>query len=310
MPTLLDIAKMNGSDAEVGIIEETIAAFPEISGGGVPNVGDGRTINGIQYKTLVRTGLPTVNFRGANEGVVPGASQYENRLVECFILNPRFAVDKAVAMAHEDGWQAYMAIEASGQLMGSWVTATKQFYYGANLADGKGYPGLLDMYDAVNMVVDAGGTTDDQASSVWLVKWGPQYVRWVFGRDSALRLDEEVREETKTDGNGGEYTALVQEGISWMGVQCVNKHAVCRIKKLTKDNGKGLTDDLIYEALAKFPTGIRPDCIFMSRRSLHQLRNSRTATNATGAPAPIPTEVEGIPILATDAIRDDEKLAW
>ena len=83
---------------------------------------------------------------------------------------------------------------------------------------------------------------------------------------------------------------------------------MCRIKKLTADSGKGLTDALIYSALAKFPTGVRPDVMFCSRRSLHQLRNSRTATNQTGAPAPIPTEVEGIPIVPTDSLSDIEAL--
>lgn len=316
MPTLLDIAKMNGSDAEVGIIEETVTAFPEISGFDfmtqrqVPMVGDGRTIKGTQYKTLVRTGLPTVNFRGANEGVVAGSSTWENRLVETFILNPRFKADKAVAMAHEDGWAAYLALEASGQVMGSWVTAARQFYYGAaNGGHAKGHPGLIDAYDAANMVVDAGGTSAGTGSSVWLVKWGPQHVRWVFGMESALKLDDEVREESVSDGNGGEYTALLQEGLCWMGVQVINTQSLVRIKKLTAEAGKQLTDDLIYEAIGKFPTGIRPDCMFMSRRSLMQLRNSRTATTPTGASAPIPTEVEGIPILPSDAILNTENLA-
>jgi len=39
---------------------------------------------------------------------------------------------------------------------------------------------------------------------------------------------------------------------------------------------------------------------------LKQLRDSRTATNVTGAPAPRPTEVEGIPIIVTDAIVNTE----
>jgi hypothetical protein len=46
----------------------------------------------------------------------------------------------------------------------------------------------------------------------------------------------------------------------------------------------------------------------MSRRSLFQLQSSRTATNATGAPAPIPVESHNIPIAVTDSIVDTEKL--
>jgi hypothetical protein len=48
--------------------------------------------------------------------------------------------------------------------------------------------------------------------------------------------------------------------------------------------------------------------MFMTRRSRGQLRNSRTATNATGAPAPMPTEVGGVPIEVTDSLSNVEAL--
>ena len=44
----------------------------------------------------------------------------------------------------------------------------------------------------------------------------------------------------------------------------------------------------------------------MNGRSREQLRNSRTATNANGTPAPLPTEWEGIPIIRTASITNDE----
>jgi hypothetical protein len=46
----------------------------------------------------------------------------------------------------------------------------------------------------------------------------------------------------------------------------------------------------------------------MTKRSQEQLRASRTATNATGAPAPIPTDAFGIPIGVTDGILNTEAL--
>ena len=46
----------------------------------------------------------------------------------------------------------------------------------------------------------------------------------------------------------------------------------------------------------------------MNRRSLRQLQNSRTATNPTGAPAPIPDSAFGVPIIVTDAIVSTEAL--
>jgi hypothetical protein len=85
-------------------------------------------------------------------------------------------------------------------------------------------------------------------------------------------------------------------------------NSICRIKKLTADSGNGLTDDLIAQALEKFPAGVRPDVMFMSKRSRRQLQNSRTAVNATGAPAPFPVESHGVPIVVTSALSNVEAL--
>lgn len=303
--TLLDIAKANGSDAAVGLIEEVLTAAPEVQ------FGAARTIKGLSYKTLVRTGLPSAGFRNANEGMTPTKSTWENRVIECFTLNPRWECDKAVADRHEDGAQAFIALEADGITRASMITLGRQFYYGTNTTfggDAKGFPGLLAAYDSTNMVVDAGGTTDNTASSVWAAMFGPKAVQWVYGADGLLNVSD-VSEERVTDSLNQPYTAYCQEMLAYPGLQVASKYSVARIKKLTADSGKGLTDSLIAQLISKFPVGFKPDYLFMSRRSLMQLQASRTATTVTGAPAPFPTESHGVPIQVTDSIVDTETLA-
>lgn len=303
-PTLLDIAKANGSDAVAGLIEEATKAHPELT------LGEARTIRGLNYKTLVRTGNPSVSFRNANEGVTATKGTYENRLVETYILNPRFEADKAVADKYEDGWQAYLSLEALGIMEAAMALLGKQFYYGANTTyggDAKGFPGLIDAHDSTNMVVDAGGTTANTGTSVWAVKFGPKDVIWVYGNDGALEL-EDVRTETLYDSNSAPFTGYVQELLAYPGLQVGSLRSVGRIKKATEDAGKGVTDDLIAKLLEKFEVGIVPDVLLMNRRSLRQLRASRTATNSTGAPAPFPTEAFGIPIALSDSIASTEAL--
>ena len=87
--TLLDIAKLNGSDAVVGLIEEVITAAPEFS------VLPARTIRGTSYKTVSRTSYPAVGFREANGAATAGQSAFTNKMVECFILSALVTVDKA-----------------------------------------------------------------------------------------------------------------------------------------------------------------------------------------------------------------------
>lgn len=302
-PTLLDIALINGADQVVGLIEETIKAVPEI------NRGAARTIKGINYKTLVRTALPTVPFRQANQGTAASKSTFENRLYECYMMNPQWNVDKMVADADENGADHLIALEAQGMMESSFQTLGKQFYYGTGTnGDANGFPGLLAALDTTNMVVDAAGTTDNVASSCWAVRFGPRDVEWLWGENGQLAL-QPLRIQTLFDSNNNPYDAYIQSICARPGLQVARKFSVGRIKKLTTDSGKGLTDALISQLLSKFKVGLPPDFLFMSRRSLQQLQSSRTATNPTGAPAAIPQESFGIPILVTESIVDTETLA-
>ncbi len=320
-PTLLDIAAQTNADT-VPLIDETTLAHPEISGkhpetgAQVGNVGAAMTIATLDYRTLVRTGLGNSggSFRDANAGTAAHKHKYENRLVSTFILHPRFEVDKAVADRHPKGWQYFLSQEAVGTLEGEMQALGKQFYYGATSGypgNTKGFPGLLQGYDSTNMVVDATGTTDDTATSVWLVKFGERDVQWVWGQDGSLELSD-VRVESIIDplDSTKKFDGYVQTMNAYPGLQIGSLRSVVRIKKITEDSGKGLTDDLIAKAIEKFPVGVTPDCIFMNRRSRRQLQDSRTATNTTGAPAPFPMESFGIPILPTDSLVNTEKLAW
>lgn len=300
VPTLLDIARANGSDAVVGLIEETSRAVPEIT------MGAARTIRGINYKTLVRTGLPTVGFRNANEGAANSKGVYENRMFETHILNPRWTCDKAVADTYEDGAAAYIAMEASGIMEAAMQWLGAQFYYGTS-NDAKGFPGLIAAYDSTNMEVDATGTTSSTGSSCWGVRFGVKDVQWIYGQNGSLALSD-VETHPVSDGTNY-YTAYIQEILAHVGLQVGSLRSIGRIKNLTADSGKGLTDARIASLLTKFAVGFPPDVLLCSRRSLEQLRASRTATNATGAPAPTPTEAFGIPIVATDSILNTEAIA-
>jgi len=301
MPTLLDIAKANGSDAVAGLIEEVLTYSPEV------RMGAARTIRGINYKTLVRTSLPGVSFRNANEGTAATKSNFENRLIECFTLNPRWECDKAVADRHEDGAQAFIALEASGMMQAAMNALGSQFYYGTG-SDAKGFPGLIAAHDSTNMVVDAGGTTASTGSSVWAVKWGAQDVQWVYGQGGSLAMSD-LSEQRILDSSNNPYTAYCQELLAYPGLQVGSIYSVGRIKKLTADSGKGLTDSLIAQLLERFPVGRMPDMLLMNRRSHRQLQSSRTATNPTGAPAPFPSESHGVPIVVTDSITSTESLS-
>jgi hypothetical protein len=307
--TLLDLAKLNGADPVVGLIEEVATASPEVVT--IP----ARTIRGTSYKTVVRNSRPTVAFRSANEGTAATKSNFTERLVEAFILSARIEVDKAVARGYEDGPEALQAIEGAGVMRAALSTVGSQTIYGRS-AGAKGFIGLQEFIATFGdeLVVDAGGTTSATGSSVYAIKAGAQGVQYVYGNGTSFDLSP-FREGDATDASGNRFAAYIADLTAWVGLQCVNKYAIGRLKDCTADSGKGVTDAKIAELLSKFPVGERPTHLLMSRRSAFQLQTSRTMTASTkqeaftGILPGVPTESFGIPIIITDSIADNEALS-
>lgn len=307
VPTLLDVAKLNGITDQLGMIDETVKVMPEINL--VPSVPMKGMV--VTSAVLVGLGLTTGSFRDANNGTDPIKPTYENRVVECKICTPRMEVDQAVAGAYDQGPQAFLAMQAKAALAGELQGICKQFYYGAG-NNASGFPGLIQYYDATNKVVDAGGSTADTGSSIWLVKFGEGGMVWRWGQNGEFKI-KPWREESITGTNGKKLDGWVSGMLAYPALQMTTQLNVVRIKKLTADSGKGATDALINTALTKFQNGQSPDVIFMNLRSLGQLQASRTATSPTGSPAPFPTSFQGvagqnIPIAVTDAISSTESL--
>jgi hypothetical protein len=299
-PNLTDIARANGSDDVAGLIDEASSAHPEIS------LGYSRSISGVNYKTLVRTGVPSVSFRNANEGTATTKGTYENRLFETFIMDPEWVCDQAVGDGHEDGAAAYIALEASAILEGTMQSLATQFYYGRD-SDAKGFPGLVSAYDSTNMVVDAGGTTASINTSVWAVRFGPKDIGWVWGNGGTLDVSEATLERV-LDGSDNPYWAYCQHLTAYPGLQVCSTHSCARVHSINgTDSNADLTDEDLANLLSTFPAGFPPSMLLMNRTALGQLRSNRTATNPTGAPAPFPSEAFGVPILITEAITDTEE---
>lgn len=305
--TAVELAKLNSADDFTGLIEENQNVAPEL------NLLPAFTIKGTSFTTLLRKTVPSGAFKKRGAGVALGTTSFEPALVQCFPYeNPlRETVD--VAAAYRRGQAAFLALVGSGAVKGAFELIGKALYYGARSYGGgtDAHPGLLDMYDATNMVVDAGGTTASTGSSAWFLKFGNAEdgnISYVFGNDRVLTLGEWFK-QLATISTGKEAMCHVNSLAGDIGVQLTNVKAACRIKKLTEDAGKGMTDALAYSALSKMPANMMPDVALMTRRSVGQLRVSRAAV--TGIPADNvawPTTVAGVRIVETDSILNTEAL--
>lgn len=305
--TLAHLVKINDMNARDDGCSDLLDRAPLIR-----SLAADEASNGTEHKYLKETSAPVVGFRAVNDGRDNSKSDDTLVTITLQILDATCTVDTMLAQGYGRGVEAYLDREIGRHIKAGFFHAEKQLIYGtANEADG--FVGLAEATTldglADPMVVDAGGTTAGTGSSVFLIRTNDDGTdtMMIAGNEGMI----EVMETTivRVDGSAaGTFPAYYTPTQGWLGLQYGSIHSIGRIANLTEDAGKGLTDDLIYEALSRFPSDRMPNRIAMNRRSLEQLRKSRTATNQTGSPAPRPTEVDGIQIISTDAIVSTETL--
>lgn len=267
--------------------------------------------NGTEHKYTKETGAPVVGFRAANAGRDMDHSVDTLVTLSLKILDWTWVVDKAVADAWQKGREMFIGREGLRHLRAALKKFESQIIYGDQApGDTAGFAGMVDSstVDAVadDRVVNAGGDTADSCSSVWMVRIGEDDIAGVYKGDGVAEVGETVVVERVVNPGTDNKTfpAYYTPGCSWVGVQVGGINSMARIANLDFDHP--LTDDLLSQLLEVFPEDREPTHIVMNRHSRGQLQRSRTATNATGAEAPRPTDYEGIPIISTSSVLSTE----
>lgn len=301
--TTAEVAKFNDSDLDIGIINDLLDDAPLL------RVLAARSINGVTYDYLKKTGAPSVGFRAANDGRENDKTDHTKVTVNLGILDASFLMDFAVAQADERGSSAMLAYEAVSHLRAAFAAAEDQLINNTDSTNGfEGLAGHAQLNAAADaMVIDAGGTTANTGSSVYAIRTGLEDCHVVWGEGGVISIGETTVQRAAGSSTGffpGYFTPIT----AWMGLQVGSAYSVARLASLTADAGADCDDDKLAQILELFPASRGPDYFVMNRRSLRQLQASRTATNATGAPAPFPTEAFGVPIVVTDQISSTEAL--
>jgi hypothetical protein len=264
--------------------------------------------NGVVHKQSVLSQLPVTGFRSENGGRDFDHSVDRIDTVDLKILDWSWAVDKAVADSSRlaGGREQYIAREGLRHVQSAMFNLENQWINGTGF-NAAGFNGLADSSNlgsiSDDMVVDAGGSAVGATSSVYMIRRNSAECGMVYKGDGAVELGETVVQNF-IDGSGKNYPAYYTPACGWFAGFFGSLFSVVRIVNLDASNG--LTDDLIYQALERFPAGHSPDMCIMNRKSQFDLRASRTATNATGAPAPLVDNVAGVPVITTDAITHAE----
>jgi len=272
---------------------------------GVLPIGD--TSDGSEtHKYNVYTGEPVVGFRALNAGRDYDHSIDTVNTVACKILDFSWRVDYAAANAWRQGAEDLIAREGARHLAAALFALEKQCIYGTvSPGDSAGFSGFLNNTNldalADDMCISAGGSTVSEQSSVYGFLTGFNDCRLVTPMDQGVTLGETI----VTEANDTNHPVYYTPASLYIGFQMGGKYSVGRLSNVsTTTDSKPLSDDLMSDLLELFP--VDPHHWLMNRKRRKDLQSGRTATNATGAEAPRPTEYEGIPITVTEAITNTE----
>jgi hypothetical protein len=317
--TSLDILKINNSEEIIGAIDDSIKTVPELQ------YFEASPVIRNAYKTLVITALPQVKFRAPGTFTPQKAAVLAMRDVQCAHLDASWSIDDALATQSDWGKEMAFAIETITHMRAAFFTLARQIWYGTNAigGDATGFPGLYQLIGGTapnnsnaDLHLDAGGkaaydlaveneeTPVGGLTSVFAVTTGLDGIQLAWGSEGKITEGEIVKQQV-TNAAGDKAWYDCQQIECWAGLQVTSEFAFGRIHGINAENP--LTDDLLYDLLSRFPTGKEPSALFMNRKALEQLRRSRTAVNATGAPAPRPEDVAGVKIYVTDAILGNEE---
>lgn len=300
--TLLDLAARNQDSGIVPLIEKDIVIAPEV--GKFPAM----MIDGVSYDCVVRESLPTSSYVKPGNGIDTSRSRYSKKTVELKYRDGQMQVYESHYLADKRGGEVLLADEMDGMIKAALRALGRQLIYGSKTGGNtNGFPGAVEVVDN-QLVVDAGGTTDDVASSVYAFKLGEDMCKIIGGNNRLLSPGGEWVKQQVLGADSKPTMAYVNNLSGWEGMQWVNPYCVGRIKKITTDSGKTMKDDWGYDLLEKFAAvlGEAPDFFLMTPRSAGQLRKSRITANV--ATPEWPTEIAGIPILQTNSILNTEKL--
>lgn len=264
--------------------------------------------NGEYHKWTAYDTPPTVGFRSVNAGLENTKSDDTIVSTTLKLLDGSFLVDSAVADAYTKGGRdAYIRKEAKRHLGAALFALEGQFLYGTGELSA-GFGGIAEqLADLGTRCLSAGGSTANEQTSVYFVNTGEDRISALYKSDQ-IQIGESVTQMVK-DADGKNYTGLWTPMQGWYGLQIGSLECIARLANIHPTDNSGanaLNDDMIFDALSVFRGKYRPDFMVMSRAALNMLRKSRTATNGSGSPAPVPTEVDGVPIVVSEKVSNTE----
>ena len=308
MATLRELVTGRGYDASQGIIDEVSNYVPEI------NTLDSILIPGTTFQSVSLVSDPTTGFRTVGNGIDASDEGYALKDFALGILAGLCQRDKAAVDADIRGREKTLRAAAVSLVRSGMKTLGGKVWYGVK-AGAEKFNGCAALCPDA-MVVNAGGSTANQMASVYALGIGEEKCHLVFNENAPLLTQNELLWEkgVMIGANEKSVPCYWTDLTGWSGFACRNANSIARIANL--DNSThSLTDNMLAELVSIYAEkndGLMPSALFMTFKQRLALQKSRGTTVRTGArssiesTAAVPTDYEGIPIIATPNLINTE----
>lgn len=222
------------------------------------------------HKGKLITSLPTVYFRRLYQGITPSKAGIATVTENTRQIAAEWGVDIDELKLYEGKeqnafrmQQGELFIEAMKQ------KAVQQMIYGDQGSDADQINGLVSHYPTSSSpnVIDGGGTSDGDQTSIWGVVWGDMEFHGIFPKNIPMGIrHEDLGKYRAEDSDGKKYTAVGDEWKWDLGFFLADWRSVVRICNLDITN-IAITDTtdanyvdlraLTIEAKNKIPAGKR-----------------------------------------------------
>jgi hypothetical protein len=281
--------------------------------------------NGTNHKTTVRTGIPSGAWRLLNYGVPKVKTRTAQVQDTTGMLEAYSEVDRDLARLSGDQARFRLS-EARGIMEGMNQQMASTLFYGNTAINPERFLGLTPRYSTLNTavaqsaenVIDAGGATPSEQTSIWIVTWGSSYTHGLFPQGSQAGLQHrDLGEVTIEDAQGGLYQGY-RDHFKWdLGLTVRDwrfNYRICNIdvpSLTTPAYIEGLIEHLIMASEMMDPVGDGRTVIYANKRVraalrfaiLEKIGNNLTWDNVAGRRV---MSFDGVPIRRTDAILNTE----
>lgn len=327
--TLADVAK--SKDKQIGQVAEVLLQYNPM----LNDIPYKEMNEGTVHKEEIRSALPAVYYRKANQAIPASKTTTEERSFTAAHFESKSQIDEAVAKRGGLDRVAYNRWnQAQGHIQAQAIEHAALTIYGSPVDNNRKCAGLADIYSTLTtseptskQMLDAAGVTSD-LTSIYLICWGERSIFGVYpsGTQAGLKRTDRSKgnslvqiQALDSAGNAGAFYGYEEQFEIDHGLVVKDYRQavrICNIDPVTLKSGAAAADliDLMISALYKVDSLENGQPVFYMNRTVQAFLDKQSLTklgagggitemNYQGKPI---LSFRGVPIRRSDALLTTE----